>query len=211
MPHTVPNSPTNGPAEATVARNSRLDFEPFDLARDGNVEHFVDAGVQAAKRGRRVLERALPFAHGGDEQRRRGGVRLLRQLAIEFFERLAGPEHLLEAVHLGTKPPEQQRLVDDDRPGPERGGEQPDHHDLDDGMRRPEHRQQGCFRSVVHLGRNLARLLRDRLFAGCRCWLDLRARRRLVRLCAAIGPKLWPGARDPQGGVLANELGARQG
>ena len=57
-------------------------------------------------------------------------------------ERLARPENLLETVHRAPELGEQQSLVDDDRPTPERGGQQPDHDDLDDDMRRPEHREQ---------------------------------------------------------------------
>ena len=49
MPQTVPNRPTKGPADATVARNSRFDFEPLDLARDRHVEHFVDARLETHK------------------------------------------------------------------------------------------------------------------------------------------------------------------
>ncbi len=49
MPNTVPNRPMNGPAEAMVARTSRFEFEPFDLAGDRDVENLVDARVKATK------------------------------------------------------------------------------------------------------------------------------------------------------------------
>ena len=87
-----------------------------------------------------ALEGALPLAHGGDEHRGHAGGRPVAEHAVELLQRLAGPEHLLEVVHRLAGAREQQRLVDDDRPAPDRGGEQAEHHELDDEMRAPEHR-----------------------------------------------------------------------
>ncbi len=144
MPNTVPNRPMNGPAEATVASTRRFDFEPLDLARDRDVEHLVDAGVQAAERARRLLERALPLAHRRDEQGGGAGVvRLVRQRRVKLLERLAGPEHLLETLHLVAELAKQPGLVENDRPAPERSEEQAEHHRLDDDVGGPEHRR-GC-------------------------------------------------------------------
>ncbi len=90
MPNTVPNSPMKGPAEATVAKTSRFEFEPLDFARDRDVENLVDAGVKAAKGAPGLLEGALPLPHGGNEQRGRAGVvRLVRERRVQFLERLA--------------------------------------------------------------------------------------------------------------------------
>jgi hypothetical protein len=72
MPHTVPNSPTNGAVEPTVARNSKPPVEPLHLAADGDVHHLLDAHLNAAQRPDRAFHRALPLAHGGHEQRRHG-------------------------------------------------------------------------------------------------------------------------------------------
>ena len=155
MPQTVPNRPTKGLAEATLARNSRFGFEPFDFARDRHVEHLVDARVQAGERGGRGLKRALPLAHRRDEQARRAGIGPLRQRPVELLERLAGPENLLEALHRAPELGEQQRLVDDDGPAPERGREQAEHDDLDHDMRRPKHRQQRGFRVGGDGGRSV--------------------------------------------------------
>jgi hypothetical protein len=66
----------------------------------------------------------LPLAHRGDEDRSHAGRLLLGQRAVEFFQRLAGPEHLLEAVELpAAHALKASDLVDDDRPGPDRGGQ----------------------------------------------------------------------------------------
>ena len=99
MPQTVPNRPTKGPAEPTVASTSSRRSKPLDLARDGDVHHLFDAHLQAGERARLALEAALPFAHGGDEQRRHRMRRARRQRAVEFLQRLARPERLLETVH----------------------------------------------------------------------------------------------------------------
>ena len=101
MPQTVPNRPTNGPAEATVARNRRFEFEPLDLARDRDVEHLVDARVQAAKRGgRRSGTSASTRASPRRTAPPRRNCRLLRQRGVKLLERLAGPERSARTLHL---------------------------------------------------------------------------------------------------------------
>ena len=140
MPQTVPNRPTKGAGRRHGGEHEQLGFELLDLARDGDVEHLLDARLQAHEGGAGArLEGAFPFAHRGDEQRRHAGLRPLGELAVELLERMAGPEDFLEAVHRAAHAREKQRLVDDDRPAPDRGGEQADHDDLDDDMRAPEH------------------------------------------------------------------------
>ena len=147
MPNTVPNRPMNGPAEAMVARTRRFELEPLDLARDRDVQNLVDARVKAAKGARRLLERALPFPHRRHEQRRRAGiVRLVRERSVEFFQRLAGPEDLLEILHFILEFVKQAGLVENDRPAPQRSEEEAEHHRLDDDVGRPEHLEDAGFR-----------------------------------------------------------------
>jgi hypothetical protein len=86
----------------------------------------------------RALEGALPFAHGGHEDRAEPRWRGCSEAEIELFQGLPGPEHFLEAIHGPAGAPEQQGLVDDDGPAPDRGGNQPDHHQLDDDMSLPK-------------------------------------------------------------------------
>ena len=54
------------------------------------------------------------------------------EAGIEFVERLARPEHLLELVGFAACAAEGEQLLDDDRPRPDRGEQQADHHELDD-------------------------------------------------------------------------------
>ena len=111
--------------------------------------------MQTGERGGRGLKRALPLAHRRNEQARRAGIGPLRQRGVELLERLAGPEDLLEALHRAAELGEQQRLVDDDGPAPERGRKQTEHDDLDHDMRRPKHRQQRSFRVGDDGGRSV--------------------------------------------------------
>ena len=99
MPHTVPNRPMNGADEPMVASTSSLDFQPLDLALDGDVEHLVDALGEPGTARLGALEGALPLAHGGDEHGGHAAGRPVGERAVELLQRLAGPEHLLEAVH----------------------------------------------------------------------------------------------------------------
>ena len=72
MPHTVPNRPTNGAVEPTVARNVQPPVEPLHLAADGHVHHLLDPELDAGHR-LRTLRFARSRFHSrmrGDEQRR---------------------------------------------------------------------------------------------------------------------------------------------
>jgi hypothetical protein len=55
----------------------------------------------------------------------------------------ARPELLLEAVGLAPGPAEGEQLLDDDRPGPDGGQQQPDHDELDDRVGRHEELKEG--------------------------------------------------------------------
>ena len=127
MPHTVPNRPTKGPAEATDASTSSCDSSRSTSRRDRHVEHLLDPRLQAHEgRGRACREGALPLAHGRDEEGRHAGVGRLRQRLVEILERVAGPEASSNRSIGFLELPEQNDLVDDDRPAPDRGAEQAD-------------------------------------------------------------------------------------
>src|SRR5215470_1229695 len=131
-------------------------LQPFDLARYRDVHHLLDAHLQAGERARLALEAALPFAHAGDEQRRGRVRRARRQRAIEFLERLAGPERALERLHGAPRARVEDRLVDHDRPHPDRRRQQAEHDRLDDPMGLQEQGQQRKVR-----GSQRQRRLRD--------------------------------------------------
>ena len=137
-------------------------LEPLDLAGDRDVEHLVDAGLQAHERGADVLHRAFPLPHRGDEQARHALRRPRRQGRVELLERGAGPEDRLELVHRALEAGVHDRLIDDDRPRPDRGGEQHHHDDLHQEGRLHEHAEDGnlgdrrrrhgaCYIGRVHL------------------------------------------------------------
>ena len=126
MPHTVPNRPIKGPAEPMVARTSRLRFEPLDLALDGDVEHLVDALAAGSGTSRpepsneRFHSRmaatntaARPVA--GRSSAASG--RAPRATGRTRTPPRSGPSRACVRA-------KQQRLVDDDRPAPDRGAEQ---------------------------------------------------------------------------------------
>ena len=69
MPQTVPNRPMKGAGGADRRQEQETPLEPLDLAGDGDVEHLVDARLEADRRARAGLEAPLPFAHRRDEDR----------------------------------------------------------------------------------------------------------------------------------------------
>ena len=143
MPHTVPNRPMNGPGRADRRQHQQPPLQPIDLARERHVHHPVDAAAKAVQRAHARFVGALPLAHRRHEQRRDAVRVALRDLLVELLERLARPEDGLELVHLPPRAGVEEQLVDDDRPAPDRGDEQPDDHQLDDDVRLPEQREQG--------------------------------------------------------------------
>ena len=149
MPQTVPNSPTKGPAEPTVASTSRRrSSRSISRVMVTSITLSIRC-LQAGEGPRLALEAALPFAHRRDEQRRHRMRGLGRKRAIKLFQRLSGPEGLLETVHGALGAREQQEFVDRDRPDPDRAGQQADHHGLHDPMRLQEQAQDrkiGCDR-----------------------------------------------------------------
>jgi hypothetical protein len=123
--------------------------EEFGFTGERHVHGAVDTHLQADRRPCAALERLLPFAHGGDEDRGEARVVALGQRAEEFFQRLARPEHLLELVELAPCAAEGQIFVDDDRPGPDGGCDQPEHDQFDDETCLHEQRPQADVRRAA--------------------------------------------------------------
>jgi hypothetical protein len=63
---------------------------------------------------------------------RHGIVGLGADPVIEILQRDAGPEGILERLRAALQRPQADHLLEDDRPRPERGQQQGDHHRLDD-------------------------------------------------------------------------------
>ena len=147
MPNTVPNRPMNGPAEATVASTSR-----FDSSR--STSRAIETSRTLSMRACRP--RKEPAACWNERFHSRMAATnsaaaplfgLARQRGVELLQRLAGPEHLLEILHLVAEFAEKASLVEDDRPAPQGGEKEAEHHRLDDDVGRPEHRQDARVRS----------------------------------------------------------------
>ena len=77
---------------------------------------------------------APPFAHRRGEHRGHRIGRTLTDPLVEIVERAAGPERLLEARRRLPQPAHPHHLVEDHRPRPERGEQQDQHHQFDDGV-----------------------------------------------------------------------------
>ena len=130
MPHTVPNSPTYGPADPIDARNTRRE------SSRSTSRWMVTSSTLSMRADRLAICRPDPSNErfhsriAATKHRREAGCRLVLQRAVQLLERLARPERILELVHGGFGAPEQHRLVDDDRPAPHGRAEQAEHHDL---------------------------------------------------------------------------------
>src|SRR5215467_3017882 len=107
------------PRRADRCQHQKPALEPLDFPRDRHLHDLFDAHLQARKRTHLGFEAALPFAHGGDEQRRHRIRRSLGERAVKLLERLTRPEILFESIHRMTAAIKQHRLVDDDRPHPD--------------------------------------------------------------------------------------------
>src|SRR6266576_1431813 len=121
MPQTVPNRPTNGPAEPTVASTRSR---------------------RSSRSISRAIETFVTFSHRRDEPRRHRLRRLGREGAIKLLDRLPGPACLLEAIHGALGARIQEHLVDGDRPDPDRTGEQSQHDRFHNPMGLQEQRDQ---------------------------------------------------------------------
>src|SRR5690554_3052083 len=116
-------------------------IEVARLAVDGHIHRAVDA-LRGTGDQRAVLAvRPLPFGHAGGEHpfgraRRRGA-----EAGVKLIERLARPEGSVETGGLRARAPKDDVLLNDDRPGPERGDDQNDHYQFDRGCCACEKRQ----------------------------------------------------------------------
>lgn len=118
-------------------------LERFGFTGERHVHRAVDPHLQADRRARAALKAFLPFAHGRNEDRAHSARLPVREGPIELLQRLTRPEYLLEIIELPADTPVIQALVDDDSPGPDRGGDEPQHDQLHDQARLHEERPEG--------------------------------------------------------------------
>src|SRR4026209_1530693 len=183
IPHTVPNRPTKGAVEPTVAstrsRLSSCDISswsctsmtfsmrfctPWKPARMApswlrllhlHVQHLLYALLPALEAGpHAAVLAALPLPHRGDEKLRHAAHLARPDADIKVLERLPRPEHALEPVGGADQPVDDQDLLDDDRPADHRCGDQPHHDKFDKRRRLPEQVPKRC---VAGIERNLSR------------------------------------------------------
>src|SRR4051812_48497629 len=143
--HDAPDGPEQadeGAGRPHSGENQQVAFEPLHLARNGDVHHLLDAGLQAGKGTRLRLEAALPFPHRADKKRGHGMAWARRKRIVEFLQRLARPERLLELIHGPLGAAVEQKLFDRDGPYPDRADQQPDHHCLHKPMGLPKQSEQ---------------------------------------------------------------------
>ena len=133
IPTTVPNRPTNGPAEPIVASEAEPRLRAAPVSRDSvtgpSPGRCASAGRSAIAR---PLEALLPFAHGSHEDRAHA-CRLPVGRACGRVLRATGPtRRSARSGRAGAAHAREcDQLVDDDRPRPDRGREQADHDELD--------------------------------------------------------------------------------
>ena len=104
MPHTVPNRPTNGAVEPTVARNSRR-------RSSRSISRLMVTSITFSTRiwmppSARMLPSTERF-HSRIAATNSAAMAMVRprdKRRIEFFQRLARPEQLLELVGLARAP-----------------------------------------------------------------------------------------------------------
>ncbi len=75
---------------------------------------YASGGRWANERPSRMI---FPLTHRSHEDRRHARGATFTEIAIEFLQRLAGPERLLEAINRTARPSVSNRLVYDDSPG----------------------------------------------------------------------------------------------
>ena len=92
--------PDIGAGRADGGEDHQPGVEALDLALDRHVENLVDALREALARSGRSPRRSASTRAWRRRRLRRGRCAgAARDGAVELLERLAGPEHLLEAVH----------------------------------------------------------------------------------------------------------------
>ena len=133
MPQTVPNRPTYGLVEPTVASVARLAFQPVDLPQLRDAHRAPHALEQFGGR-HRLAAQARELAEAGLEDALHAERRLVARAdrAIQLAEVAAGPERALEPVGFGLGLRHQPPLAEDDGPGRERREQQHRDDDLHD-------------------------------------------------------------------------------
>ena len=111
-------------------------LQALHLASEGNIHDPLDTLLQAdpvlIAHPEALGARPAPLPHRGDKKRRHGIGRPFVDPVVKVIQGTTGPERLLELFGQAAKPAHLQCLFEDDRPGPDRGDEQHDHHDLHD-------------------------------------------------------------------------------
>ncbi len=133
MPTTVPNRPMKGAAEPMVARKPS---RPSSRSISRVSARSIALSMRVCRPSGDLAPFSKLFFHSRMAATKIEPMPVVLRSAsvlVELLERLAGPERparsgLSALRHAGVG----DKLVDDDRPGPDRGAEQADHHQLDD-------------------------------------------------------------------------------
>ncbi len=129
MPSTVPNRPTKGATEPTVARMFSFAASRSVSAADRAVHGDREPGAGAVLVQMLAVGGAPPFGNSGGEDPGGGKIappaRLVEAVDVPGF-----PEVALEPVVLAIDPAHLRPVAGDDRPGPDRGEQQQHHDDL---------------------------------------------------------------------------------
>ena len=117
MPHTVPNSPTNGATEPTVARMLRRSPRWSSSVATAAFMRLARRSRVPARSTTPPRGRAAPFVEPGGEDR--GGGQLLGAAdCVEAVDVARRPEVALIGLGLAVDAAQAQRVAEDDRPGP---------------------------------------------------------------------------------------------
>ena len=101
--------------------------EPVDLGSHGGVQRDRQPRPRPLTVDILPRGRAAPLGDSGGEHPRRRSLVAAARL-VEPVDVVGLPEVALEALALAPEPPHPERVRDDDRPGPEAGEQQADHH-----------------------------------------------------------------------------------
>ena len=139
-------------------QNLQPALQRFGFAGDGHIHAAVDPRGRPGDQRAIGAVAALPFQHPGGEDALGPAVGFGADLFEQPVERFPRPEALIELVGLATGLSEGDVLLNDDRPGPERGQDQDQHGQFHDerGLReqRPHgeiHLLCGCQGFCFHL------------------------------------------------------------
>src|SRR6056297_1858631 len=122
--------PDEGRGRADGGQKRKAAVELFALFRDRHVHRPVDSCLGTGDHPPVVALRTAPLDHARREDLLGGVIWVLAQPVEELVEGLAGPEFGVEAGGLGAGLAVLDELADDDRPAPDRGYDEHDHHEL---------------------------------------------------------------------------------